>query len=172
MFLINSRLFLSSCLLFRFYCLKNAIKFKLSHFSTSHRGRHSWHERGERWSANFSVRAECDRVQRKSQNTIFSLQLNSIHSFWNSKPRTGWRKRENRVSWQQGETQTSREQEQRRRGSAQRVINYLGIVYDFILPCQRHTSAESYIAILARSVAGSADDKCWGFSRFDGHSLN
>lgn len=151
MFLINSSLLwcLSLCC-----SLKNAINFELSHFSTS---THSWHERGERSSANFSVRAECDRVQRKSQhNTIFSLQLNSIHPFWNSKPRTGWRKRENRVSWQQGETthRRTREQEQRK-GEARKGLSITSaIVYDFFLPCQRHTSAESNITI---SLAAGAD---------------
>lgn len=131
-----------------FQCsLKNAINFELSHFSTSN---HSWHERGERSSANFSVRAECDRVQRKSQhNTIFSLQLNSIHPFWNSKPRTGWRKRENRVSWQQGEThRRARGTGTARKGEARKGLSITSaIVYDFFLPCQRHTSAESNITI-------------------------
>lgn len=172
MFLINSSLFLLGFVLSSFHCsLKNAINFKLSHFSTSN---HSWHERGERSSANFSVRAECDRVQRKSQhNTIFSLQLNSIHPFWNSKPRTGWRKRENRVSWQQGEThRRAREQEQRakgKRGKGYQLPKLLSTTSFFHV----NDTHRPRVTLQFRCVAAaSADDKCWGFRRFDGHSLN
>lgn len=66
------------------------------------------------------------------QHDIF-LQLNSIHPFWNSKPRTGWRKREKRVScasdsvFCSGDIPRDRRFGFKKRGSAERVINYLSL---------------------------------------------
>lgn len=91
------------------------------------------------------------------------LQLNSIQSFWNSKPQTGCLKRENRVSRGMFSDDSERKKE---RGSAERVINYFSYclrVSFFHVNDTCWESRESSATLPVENLLILHKEKRWGF---------